>query len=61
MPVELIFAMLSPENAGVTHLHALASISRTARDDSIRQAIMDAPDPEALYSVLSSQILRDAA
>ncbi|MEP2735280.1 MAG: PTS sugar transporter subunit IIA [Erythrobacter sp.] len=61
MPVDLVFAMLSPENAGATHLHALASISRTVRDEAIRQAMMDAPDAEALYSVLSNQILRDAA
>ena len=29
MPVDLVFGLLSPEQAGTAHLHALAAISRT--------------------------------
>ena len=61
MPVELVFGMLSPENAGATHLHALAALSRLVRDDAMRQALADAPDGEALFALLSNQLERDAA
>lgn len=60
-PVTLIFGLVSPENAGATHLHALAAISRFARDETRLGALMDAPDAEAAYSVLTNQFLRAAA
>ncbi|AOL25058.1 PTS system, nitrogen regulatory IIA component [Erythrobacter litoralis] len=60
-PVSLVFGLVSPENAGATHLHALAAISRLMRDESKLQALADAPDAEALYAVLTNQFLRDAA
>lgn len=61
MPVELVFGLLSPENAGATHLHALAAISRLVRDENVHQALLEAPDAEALFALLSNQIERDAA
>ncbi|TNE27557.1 MAG: PTS sugar transporter subunit IIA, partial [Alphaproteobacteria bacterium] len=61
MPVDLVFGLLSPENAGATHLHALAALSRLVRDDDMHQALIDAPSSEALYSLVSNQIERDAA
>jgi len=61
MPVSLIFGLVSPENAGATHLHALAAISRPTRDEAMLQMLFDAPDSDALYSVLTNQFLRDAA
>ena len=61
MPVDIIFGMLSPENAGVTHLHALASISRLVRDDAIHHSLSETSDPEALFAVLSNRLERDAA
>lgn len=61
MPVDLVFGMLSPENAGATHLHALAALSRLVRDDAMHQALSDAPDGEALYALLNNQLERDAA
>lgn len=61
MPVDLVFGMLSPENAGATHLHALAALSRLVRDDDMHQALSDAPDNEALFALLSNQLERDAA
>jgi len=60
-PVSLVFGLVSPENAGATHLHALAAISRLMRDEAKLQALADAPDGEALYAVLTNQFLRDAA
>lgn len=61
MPVRLIFGLLSPEDAGVAHLHALAAISRIVRDETTRHAFLDAPSSEAMYALLSSHIERDAA
>ncbi len=61
VPVTLIFGLVSPDNAGATHLHALAAISRMARDDSIVSALKDAPEADAMYAMLSNQFLRDAA
>lgn len=61
MPVELVFGLLSPQNAGAAHLHALAAISRIVRDESALEALLEAPDAEALYVLLSNQIECDAA
>lgn len=61
MPVSLVFGLVSPENAGATHLHALAAISRLLRDEAMRQALLEADDAEALYALLTNQFLRDAA
>ncbi len=61
MPVTLVFGLISPENAGATHLHALAAISRLLRDEAKLLALMHAPDAEALFALLTNQFLRDAA
>ncbi|MEW9854751.1 PTS sugar transporter subunit IIA [Novosphingobium sp. M1R2S20] len=61
MPVDLVFGLLSPDGAGATHLHALAAISRMMRDERMHAALISAPGPEALYSLLSNVIERDAA
>ncbi|MBV7265584.1 PTS sugar transporter subunit IIA [Erythrobacter ani] len=61
VPVSLFFGLVSPENAGATHLHALAAISRFARDEAMLQSLVDAPDGEAIFALLTNQFLRDAA
>jgi len=61
MPVNLVFGLLSPEQAGAAHLHALAAISRLMRDDAMHTALDDAPGAEALYALLANVIDRDAA
>lgn len=61
MPVDLIFGLLSPEQAGAAHLHALAAISRMMRDEATHAAISEAPGAEALYALLANSIDRDAA
>ncbi len=61
MPVDLIFGLLSPEQAGAAHLHALAAISRMMRDDRMHGALTQALSDEALYGLLSNVIDRDAA
>jgi PTS system nitrogen regulatory IIA component len=61
MPVDLVFGLLSPEQAGAAHLHALAAISRMMRNDAMHSALSQAPGDEALYGLLSNVIDRDAA
>ena len=61
MPVDLVIGLLSPENSGATHLHALAAVSRLMRDDRVHEALSEAPDEAALYSLLSNATDRDAA
>lgn len=61
MPVDLVFGLLSPADAGATHLHALAAISRLVRDEAIHEALADAIDAEALYALLTNATDRDAA
>jgi len=61
LPVDLVFGLLSPENSGAAHLHALAAISRLMRDERVHEALSDAPDAEALYGLLTNVTDRDAA
>jgi PTS system nitrogen regulatory IIA component len=60
-PVTLVCGLVSPENAGATHLHALAAISRLTRDDAKLQMLADAPTTEAAYTLLTTQFEQDAA
>lgn len=61
LPVDLVFGLLSPENCGAAHLHALAAISRLVRDDRMHDDLASAPDAEALYALLTNVTDRDAA
>ena len=61
LPVDIVFGLLSPENSGATHLHALAAISRLMRDERVHEALSEAPDAEALYGLLTNATDRDAA
>jgi nitrogen PTS system EIIA component len=61
LPVDLVFGLLSPENSGATHLHALAAISRLMRDERVHEALSEAPDEAAIYGLLSNVADRDAA
>ncbi len=61
VPVSLVFGLVSPENAGAVHLHALAAISRLIRSEAMVQLLMEAETPEGLYALLTNQFLQDAA
>jgi PTS system nitrogen regulatory IIA component len=61
MPIDLVFGLLSPENAGVAHLHALAAISRIVRDERMHEAFNEARNADALYALLTNATDRDAA
>ena len=61
MPVDLVFGLLSPEQCGAMHLHALASISRLMRDERVHEAMVEAPDADAIYSLLANAMDQNAA
>ena len=51
-PVDLVFLLLTPEDAGADHLKALAKISRLLRDETVCAKIRGAENAEAVYSAL---------
>lgn len=52
-PVDLIFALIAPQDAGVDHLKALALVSRTLRDKSICAKLRANSDPATLHTILT--------
>ena len=60
-PVDLVFTLLAPVSAGAEHLKALARVSRTFRDDSIRTKLRSTNDPSALYAILTEPAASQAA
>jgi len=60
-PVDLIFALLAPLSAGVEHLKALALVSRTLRDTSVRTKLRANDNPGTLYTILTEGQASQAA
>jgi PTS system nitrogen regulatory IIA component len=60
-PVDLIFALLSPQKAGVEHLKALAAVSRFFRDEHTVTKLRGASGQDALYALLNRQHEQQAA
>lgn len=61
MPVDLVFLLLSPPDAGADHLKALARVSRALRDKQLLAKLRGARSSDALYAVLTGAETRDAA
>ena len=61
MPVDLVFLLLSPPDAGAEHLKALASVSRTFRDRQTLAKLRGARSKDALFALLAGEETRDAA
>ncbi|MCP5432093.1 MAG: PTS IIA-like nitrogen regulatory protein PtsN [Alphaproteobacteria bacterium] len=51
-PVDLVFVLLVPAEAGAEHLKALARVSRLFRSREMRERLRAAEAPEALYALL---------
>jgi PTS system nitrogen regulatory IIA component len=60
-PVDLVFVLLAPEQAGADHLKALARISRVLRDPMTLEKLRSARERAALYSVLTEPMASHAA
>lgn len=52
-PVDLVFALLAPQDAGVEHLKALALVSRTMRDAALCAKLRANSDPATLHTLLT--------
>lgn len=52
-PVDLIFGLLAPKDAGVEHLKALALISRTMRDAATCAKLRANMDPAKIHAILT--------
>lgn len=61
MPVDLVFLLLSPPDAGVEHLKALSRVSRRLRDRTFVAKLRGAGSEDALYALFSQADTRDAA
>ncbi|MGL4395956.1 MAG: PTS sugar transporter subunit IIA [Hyphomicrobium sp.] len=60
-PVDIIFFLLAPADAGADHLKALARISRLVRDPQSYDRLRAAKDEKALYTVLTTPATSHAA
>ena len=60
-PVDLVFALLAPQNAGVEHLKALALVSRTLRDSAICSKLRANSDAATLHTILTEVHATQAA
>lgn len=60
-PVDLIFLLLAPEDAGADHLKALARVSRLLRDRTMCDKLRGSETRDALYALLTDSTSSRAA
>ncbi len=53
-PVDLVFALLSPENSGADHLTALAQLSRILKDESLCDRLRQMSNPLEIYALINN-------
>jgi len=52
-PVDLVFALFAPEDAGAKHLKALASVSRALRNTKLQAKLRANVEAPVLYEILA--------
>jgi PTS system nitrogen regulatory IIA component len=60
-PVDLLFALFAPQQAGAEHLRALASVSRRLRQADLREQLRQARSPDAIHALLVNEARPSAA
>jgi len=60
-PVDLIFALLSPAEAGAEHLRSLARVSRVLRQGDLREQLRQARTADAIHVMLAQEARPTAA
>ncbi|PTX02865.1 PTS sugar transporter subunit IIA [Pararhodobacter aggregans] len=60
-PVDLVFALFAPRDAGVEHLKALALVSRTLRDPAVCAKLRANEETDKLFAILTQQTDTKAA
>jgi PTS system nitrogen regulatory IIA component len=58
LPVDLVFLLLTPEDAGADHLKALATVSRLLRSQATCEKLRAATRAEVLYALLTERTNR---
>ena len=58
-PVDLLFALFAPKDAGAEHLRALARVSRLLRQAEVRERLRQARTADAIHAILGREM--DAA
>lgn len=61
IPVDLVFGLFAPRDAGVEHLRALALVSRTLRDAGLCSKLRANNDVTAIHSILTEATPSKAA
>ena len=51
-PVDLVFALFAPKDAGAEHLRALARVSRLLRQSDLREQLRQARTADAIHTLL---------
>lgn len=54
-PVDLLFALLVPQESTDQHLQLLASLAESFSSEAFRERLRSAPDSEAVYKLFSDQ------
>lgn len=60
-PVDLLFALFAPNEAGSEHLRALARVSRLLRRPELREQLRQARSADAIYALLVQEAEPSAA
>lgn len=60
-PVDLLFALFAPKDAGADHLRALARVSRLLRQGELREQLRQARSADAIHALLVQDAARPAA
>lgn len=53
-PVDVVFALLSPEDSGADHLTALAKLSRVLKDENLTSKLRKMQRPVEIYAILNN-------
>jgi fructose PTS system EIIA component len=56
-PAHLIFLIAAPAGGGAEHMSILASLARRLIHASFREALQQAPDPEAVVTLVKKEVL----
>lgn len=56
-PATLIFLIAAPDGAGGEHMTILASLARRLIHQSFKDALLQAPDPEAVVTLVKKEVL----
>lgn len=61
LPVDIVFLLMVPEDAGTQHLKVLARLSRLFKTKRLVEKLRHTPDKEDIYSLLTSEDLKKVA